>query len=130
MTITAKDVKRLRDATDAGMMDCKKALIEANGDFDAAIDVLRKQGLKKADKRADREAKEGLIVTAVNSDSSKGIIAEVNCETDFVARGEVFRKFCKSVLPKLLSRSYQKTWKHLKHSLTMIKTPSNRLLWR
>ena len=97
MTITAKDVKRLRDATDAGMMDCKKALIEANGDFDAAIDVLRKQGLKKADKRADREAKEGLIVTAVNDDHSKGIIAEVNCETDFVARGEVFETFAKRI---------------------------------
>ena len=93
MTITAKEVKRLRDATDAGMMDCKKALIEANGDFDAAIDVLRKQGLKKADKRADREAKEGLIVTAVTPDGSKGIIAEVNCETDFVARGDVFGEF-------------------------------------
>ena len=97
MTITAKDVKRLRDATDAGMMDCKKALIEANGDFDAAIDVLRKQGLKKADKRADREAKEGLIVTAVNDDRSKGIIAEVNCETDFVARGEVFETFANRI---------------------------------
>ena len=97
MTITAKDVKRLRDATDAGMMDCKNALIEANGDFDAAIDVLRKQGLKKADKRADREAKEGLIVTAVNEDNSKGIIAEVNCETDFVARGEVFEGFAQRI---------------------------------
>ena len=97
MTITAKDVKRLRDATDAGMMDCKKALIEANGDFDAAIDVLRKQGLKKADKRADREAKEGLIVTAVNNDSTKGVIAEVNCETDFVARGEVFETFANRI---------------------------------
>ena len=97
MTITAKDVKRLRDATDAGMMDCKKALIEANGDFDAAIDVLRKQGLKKADKRADREAKEGLIVTAVTENGSRGIIAEVNCETDFVARGDVFNTFANRI---------------------------------
>ena len=104
MTITAKDVKRLRDATDAGMMDCKKALIETNGDFDAAIDFLRKQGLKKADKRADREAKEGLIVTAVNEDQSKGIIAEVNCETDFVARGDVFEKFAQKIAEIAISQ--------------------------
>ena len=97
MKITAQDVKRLRVATDAGMMDCKKALIEAEGDFDAAIDILRKQGLKKADKRADKEAKEGLIVTAVTSDGKHGVIAEVNCETDFVARGEVFGTFAQQV---------------------------------
>lgn len=97
MNITAKEVKRLRDATDAGMMDCKKALIEANGDFDAAIDVLRKQGLKKADKRADKEANEGLIVTAVTDDGKHGIIAEVNCETDFVARGDVFGSFAERI---------------------------------
>ena len=97
MKITAQDVKRLRLATDAGMMDCKKALMEANGDFDAAIDILRKQGLKKADKRADREAKEGLIVTAVSEDGKSGVIAEVNCETDFVARGETFESFAHAV---------------------------------
>jgi elongation factor Ts len=93
MDISAKDVKRLRDVTGVGMMDCKKALAEANGDFDQAIDLLRKKGQKVAAKRADREAKEGLIVTAVSSDGKRGAIAEVNCETDFVARNDEFSAF-------------------------------------
>ncbi len=113
MNISAKDVKRLRDATDAGMMDCKKALMEANGDFDAAIDVLRKQGLKKADKRADREAKEGLIVTAVSGDGKNGVIAEINCETDFVARGDAFETFTSRLIDVALE--------HLPESLEAFK---------
>lgn len=79
------------------MMDCKKALAEANGDFDAAIDLLRKKGQKVAANRADREAKEGLVVTAVSADRKKGAIAEVNCETDFVARSDDFKTFAEAV---------------------------------
>ncbi|MFK7847810.1 MAG: translation elongation factor Ts [Rhodothermales bacterium] len=97
MSISAKDVKRLRDITGVGMMDCKKALTEANGDFEAAIDLLRKKGQKVAAKRAEKEAKEGLIVTAVSGDNKTGVIAEVNCETDFVARGDDFSGFATKV---------------------------------
>lgn len=97
MAISAKDVKRLRDMTGVGMMDCKKALQEADGDFDAAIELLRKKGQKVAAKRADREANEGLIVTAVSDDQKSGAIAEVNCETDFVARNEDFGSFAERV---------------------------------
>ncbi len=103
MSISAKDVKRLRDITGVGMMDCKKALAEANGDFDAAIDLLRKKGQKVAAKRADKEAKEGLIVTAVSDDSKTGVIVEVNCETDFVARGDDFSGFAQKVADIALS---------------------------
>lgn len=97
MSISAKDVKRLRDTTGVGMMDCKKALAEANGDFDAAIDLLRKKGQKVAAKRAEKEAKEGLVVTAVSDDGKTGVIAEINCETDFVARGDDFSGFAQKV---------------------------------
>lgn len=103
MSISAKDVKRLRDVTGVGMMDCKKALAEANGDFDAAIDLLRKKGQKVAAKRADKEAKEGLIVAAVSDDNRTGVIAEVNCETDFVARGDDFSNFANKVAEIALS---------------------------
>lgn len=103
MSISAKDVKKLRDVTGVGMMDCKKALTETNGDFDAAIDLLRKKGQKVAAKRAEKEAKEGLIVTAVSNDNKTGAIAEVNCETDFVARGEDFSGFAKRVVEIALS---------------------------
>ncbi len=102
MTITAQDVKRLRDITGVGMMDCKRALEEADGDFDAAIDLLRKKGQKVAAKRADREAKEGLIVTAAAEDGRTCIIAEVNCETDFVARNEDFQTFARELAALIL----------------------------
>lgn len=91
MSISAADVKKLRDMTGAGMMDCKKALSEANGDFDQAVDLLRKKGQKLADKRADREAKEGLILTKISDDGKKASTIEINCETDFVARNEDFQ---------------------------------------
>ena len=91
MSISAADVKKLRDMTGAGMMDCKKALSEANGDFDTAVEILRKKGQKVADKRADREAKEGLILTRISDDAKKGVAIEINCETDFVARNEDFQ---------------------------------------
>jgi elongation factor Ts len=91
MSISAADVKKLRDMTGAGMMDCKKALAEANGDFDQAVELLRKKGQKVADKRADREAKEGLILTRISDDASKAAAIEINCETDFVARNDDFQ---------------------------------------
>jgi elongation factor Ts len=101
--ISASDVKRLRDLTGAGMMDCKKALVEADGDIDAAIDFLRKKGQKVSAKRADREAKEGVIAAAVDSDGTFGAIVEVNCETDFVARNEEFQTFAGEVADLILA---------------------------
>lgn len=91
MAITAEMVKALRDRTGAGMMDCKGALTEANGDIDAAIDILRKKGIAKAAKKADRGASDGVIATWIAEDQSAGLIAEVNCETDFVARTDDFK---------------------------------------
>lgn len=88
MAITAADVNKLRQMTGAGMMDCKKALTEANGDFEAAIDVLRKQGQKVAAKRADRDATEGAVIAMTNADQTRGVIVSLNCETDFVAKNE------------------------------------------
>jgi len=97
MAISAKDVMRLREATGVGMMDCKKALTEADGDFDQAIDLLRKKGQKVAAARSDRDATEGAIVSAVTADGSTGVLVEVNSETDFVARNEQFVAFAESL---------------------------------
>ena len=97
MKISAKDVKALRDQTGAGMMDCKKALVEANGDIDAAIEYLRKKGQKMTEKRADRDAKEGVVVALTSDDKTKGIIVRIGCETDFVAKNDDFVGFAKSV---------------------------------
>ena len=90
MSISAADVKALRDRTGAGMMDCKKALAEANGDMDAAIEILRKKGQKVSEKRADREANQGIIVTHISDDGTKAVALALNCETDFVARNDEF----------------------------------------
>ncbi|HOP43477.1 MAG: translation elongation factor Ts [Flavobacteriales bacterium] len=90
MAITASDVNKLRQMTGAGMMDCKSALTEANGDFDAAVDILRKKGQKVAAKRADREANEGYVVAKTNADGTRGVLVAVNCETDFVAKNADF----------------------------------------
>lgn len=90
MAITAADVNKLRQMTGAGMMDCKKALTEANGDFDAAIDILRKQGQKVAAKRADRDATEGLVIAKTTADNTRGVLVCTNCETDFVAKNADF----------------------------------------
>ncbi|MGU9938693.1 translation elongation factor Ts [Empedobacter brevis] len=87
---TAAEVSKLRNATGAGMMDSKKALEEAGGDFDKAVEVLRKQGQKVAAKRADRESTEGAVIAKVNADQTKGIVIALNCETDFVAKNEAF----------------------------------------
>ncbi len=93
VTISAADVNKLRMQTGAGMMDCKKALMEANGDFEQAIDYLRKKGQKVAANRADKEAKEGYILAKTNDDATKGYLVALSCETDFVAKSADFVKF-------------------------------------
>ncbi|MGM0506577.1 MAG: translation elongation factor Ts [Bacteroidota bacterium] len=98
MKISAKVVKELRDATGAGMMDCKKALAEAEGDMDKAVELLRKKGQQVSEKRADREANQGLIVTRISDDGKKAVALEINCETDFVARNEEFQQDAESFL--------------------------------
>jgi len=103
MSISAQDVKRLRDATGVGMMDCKNALKETDGDFDAAVELLRKKGQKVAAKRAEKEADEGLVSIALSEDQSAGAIVEVNCETDFVARNEDFQSFVDRVADIILA---------------------------
>ena len=97
MAITAAQVNELRQKTGAGMMDCKKALTEADGDITKAIEILRKKGASVAAKRAEKSANEGLIVTKVSEDGTKGVMVEVNCETDFVANSDDFTGFAKSV---------------------------------
>jgi len=101
MTITAADVKKLRDATGAGMMECKAALTEANGDFDEATTVLRKRGLASAAKKAGRTTSEGLIGNRVAKDHSSGVLVEVNCESDFVARTDDFQKLIQDILTEI-----------------------------
>jgi len=88
--VTAADVNKLRKATGAGMMDCKKALVEAEGDFDKAITVLRKKGQKIAEKRADRDSSEGAVVAKINDANTRGVVVSLNCETDFVAKNDSF----------------------------------------
>ncbi|VAW49426.1 Translation elongation factor Ts [hydrothermal vent metagenome] len=97
MAITASMVKELRQATGAGMMDCKKALTETDGDMDAAIEFLRKKGMAGADKKAGRVAAEGVIAIAISDDKKTGMLAEVNCETDFVAKGDEFKAFANEI---------------------------------
>ena len=97
VTITAQDINKLRQATGAGMMDCRKALTETNGDFEAAIDWLRKQGQKVAAKRSDREAKEGVVIAQTTADNKSGIVVCLSCETDFVSKNEDFVSFVKSI---------------------------------
>ncbi len=103
MNITADAVKQLRERTGAGMMECKKALVETGGDLDAAAELMRKQGLAKADKKASRVAAEGTIVVEKSADSRTAVMVEVNCETDFVARGDDFRGFAQDVARVVLA---------------------------
>ncbi|WP_103665923.1 translation elongation factor Ts [Gracilimonas amylolytica] len=98
MSISAADVKKLRDMTGAGMMDCKKALAEADGDFDQAVEYLRKKGQQVSEKRADREANQGLILSRISDDKKKAALIEINCETDFVARNEEFQEDAETFL--------------------------------
>ena len=96
MGLTAMDVKKLREATGVGMMQCKRALAETNGDFQAAVEFLRKKGLDAAQKKQSRIAAEGVIVTLV--EKSRGVLAEINCETDFVSKGDEFKNFAKEIV--------------------------------
>ena len=98
MAITAQDVNKLRQMTGAGMMDCKKALTEAEGDFEKAVDILRKKGQKVSASRADRETKEGVVVTRVADGGAKGILLSLTCETDFVAKNEEFGAFANTLI--------------------------------
>ena len=97
MAISAQDVKKLRDMTGSGMMDCKKALAEADGDFDKAIEILRKRGEKVAAKRGDREANEGVVIAQVNEANDYGVIVRLSSETDFVAKNEDFVAFAQKI---------------------------------
>jgi elongation factor Ts len=90
-------VKQLRDKTNAGMMDCKKALVETGGDLEKAEDLLRKKGIASASKKASRSAKEGIVASYIHLQGKVGVLVEVNCETDFVAKNEVFREFVKDI---------------------------------
>jgi len=103
MAITAALVKELRERTGAGMMECKKALVEVDGDLDAAIEHMRKTGLAKADKKASRTAAEGKVVIKISADGKKAVILEVNCETDFVAIGDDFGDFADTVAEQILA---------------------------
>ncbi len=104
-TITASDINKLRQATGAGMMDCRKALTESNGDFEAAIDWLRKQGQKVAAKRSDREAKEGVVIAKTTSDHKAGIVVCISCETDFVSKNADFVSFAQSIADAAVSHN-------------------------
>ncbi len=104
MAITASDVNRLRQQTGAGMMDCKNALVESNGDFDTAIDILRKKGQKIAAKRGDNDAKEGLILAQTTADGKTGVMLTLNCETDFVAKNEGYVNFVQSIVDLALAK--------------------------
>jgi elongation factor Ts len=102
--INSADVVKLRKSTGAGMMDCKKALQEADGNFEKAIEIIRKKGQLVASKRADREANEGVVIAKVSSDRKTGVIIVLNCETDFVAKNQSFISFAESVLDLALSK--------------------------
>src|SRR5215471_15526149 len=99
--ITAATVAKLREMTNAGMMDCKNALKEANGDLDAAVDILRKKGAATATTKGTREAREGLISQYIAPDGRLGVLVEVNCQTDFVARNDMFKAFADDVAKRL-----------------------------
>ena len=111
MAITASMVKELREMTGAGMMDCKKALTATEGDFDKAVEFLREKGLATAQKKAGRIAAEGIVATTIKADDKVAAIVEVNAETDFVAKNEVFQSYVKEVVEKHLRQSHG----HLTH---------------
>ncbi len=115
MEITAAKVNELRQKTGAGMMDCKKALVEANGDFEKAIELLRKKGAAVASKRAEKSANEGIVLTKISDDKKSGVMVEVNCETDFVARSEDFISFANFVLESAVSAKAKNLDDLLKH---------------
>ena len=104
-TITAADINKLRQQTGAGMMDCRKALTESNGDFEAAIDYLRKKGQKVAALRGDREAKEGVVIAKTTEDNKTGFIINVSCETDFVSKNAEYVAFAKSIMDAAIANN-------------------------
>ena len=103
-TITAADVNKLRTITGAGMMDCKKALVESDGDFDLAIENLRKKGQKVAANRSDRESTEGAAIAVVNADKTSGVVITLNCETDFVGKNEEFKTFVMNIAKQVVEK--------------------------
>ncbi len=103
--ISAADVNKLRQMTGAGMMDCKKALTEANGDFEQAVDYLRKKGQKVAANRSDRDAKEGVVIGKTTTDGKRGVLIVLNCETDFVAKNDAFVAFTTSILDLAIEKN-------------------------
>ncbi len=105
MTITAAEINKLRQMTGAGMMDCKKALTEAEGDFEKAIDELRKKGQKVAANRSDRDSKEGVVVSKTTADNKRGVVLAVNCETDFVAKNESYQQFANNILEIAIAKN-------------------------
>jgi elongation factor Ts len=105
--ITAKDVKALRDRTGAGMMDCKRALTEAEGDIEKAIEILRVKGQAKAAKRGERAASEGIVTSYVHSTQKIGVLVEINCETDFVARNDDFQEFAREIAVQIAATGPQ-----------------------
>lgn len=105
ITITAADINKLRQQTGAGMMDCRKALTESNGDFEAAIDYLRKKGQKVAALRGDREAKEGVIIAKTTSDNKTGFVINVSCETDFVSKNAEYIAFAQSIMDAAIANN-------------------------
>lgn len=107
MEITTEMIKELREATGAGVLDCRKALTEANGDFDKAVDFLREKGVATAAKRADRTASQGVVELYSHGDGRVGVIVEVNCETDFVARSEDFRKLAHEIALQIAAAAPQ-----------------------
>ena len=107
VTITAADINKLRQTTGAGMLDCRKALTESNGDFEAAIDWLRKQGQKVAAKRSDREAKEGVVIAQTTADHKSGIVLCVSAETDFVSRNPEFVAFVQTIADAAIANNVQ-----------------------
>ena len=108
MAVSIEDVKKLREMTGAGMLDCKKALEEARGDIEKAKEILRVKGLAKAEKKAGRETKEGIIYVIVSEDRKKGAMIELNCETDFVARNEEFQKLARRITQHILEKEENK----------------------
>ena len=108
-TITAAEINKLRQQTGAGMMDCRKALVESNGDFESAIDYLRKKGQKVAALRGDREAKEGVIIAQTTNDNKTGYIINVSCETDFVSKNEDYIAFAQSIMDAAIDNNVNST---------------------
>ena len=105
MAVTATQVKELRDRTNAGIMDCKKVLVETDGNIEKAIELLRERGIAKAAKKSDRIAAEGLVTTYVSEDKKIGAVVEVNAETDFVAKNEEFRSFVADVAKQIVEKN-------------------------